>query len=400
MIDSVYIALSGLSGYSRGLKVIANNTANLNTPGFKGSSLLFADMYYSGGGLGGPGTGGFGSYGLGLETLGTVLSFQQGQFQKTNNVLDLAVDGLGLFMVQDASGTIRYTRDGQFRFNSDGLLVTSSAVEEQVMAFGANGVIGPVNIADLRTQYADATRTVTFGGNITLGSNETTVGNVAIYDRAGTAHTLTVRFEAVPNTPGAWNVTVRDDTTQIGDQHQITFSNGLPVTGQNQFTINYGPDAIPIVFDFSRNVTCYGSGSSTIAMATQDGHPPGLLTDVTFDETGTLVTKYSNGQTVRGGEEGERPQIRLAMARFDSIDSVRAVGNNRFEAVDPRAWIIGFANDNGFGAIRSSQIEMSNVDLSSQFSDLVIMQRGYQASSQVVSTANEMMAELFGMKGK
>ncbi len=402
MIDSIYVALSGLNGYSRGLKLIANNTANLNTPGFKGSSLLFADMYASGGGLSGPGSGGFGSYGLGLNTLGTVLSFEQGQFQRTNNVLDLAVNGLGLFMVRDADGTIRYTRDGQFKFNEDGVLVTSSAAEEQVMAFGTDGAIGPVSIADLRTQIATATTRVTFGGNIVLGSNGATVQNVTIYDPAGSARTLSVRFEAVAGNPSSWNVTVRaEDGNPIGDSHPIVFgTNGVPTTGE--FTLDYpvaGGQTIPIVFDFTRNVTCE-LGTFNLAMATQNGHSSGRLTEWSFDESGTLVLKYSNGQTVRSDGQDGRPHIRLAMGRFESIDSIRAVGNNRFEVVDQRSWVVGYANDNGFGSIRSSQIEMSNVDLSSQFSDLVIMQRGYQASSQVVSTANEMLAELFGMKGK
>jgi flagellar hook protein FlgE len=264
-----------------------------------------------------------------------------------------------------------------------------------VLAFDAGGALVPVSIADLKVNLAAVTTNVTFGGNLTTGSASQTVSNVTIYDRAGTAHTLSVRFDAVTGT-NDWTVTVLDtDGTTAVATGQISFNNGVPVAGQSQVAFDYnvnGQAAIPITLDFSKNVTSYGSGTTTtLAMSTQDGHAPGSLTGTAFDETGSLVLSYSNGQTVHG--------VRLALARFDSADAVRPLGNNRFEAVDPQAWTSGYAGSAGFGSVKSAVIEMSNVDLSSEFSDLVIMQRGYQAASQVVSTANEMLAQLFSMKG-
>jgi flagellar hook protein FlgE len=102
------------------------------------------------------------------------------------------------------------------------------------------------------------------------------------------------------------------------------------------------------------------------------------------------VLAYSNGQTVKGQ--------RLAMGRFDTLDGVTAVGNNEFDATNPLAWHAGYAGEGGFGGIRPGMVELSNVDLSREFSDLVIMQRGYQASSQVITTANDMLEQLFHMK--
>src|SRR4051794_22833120 len=117
MLNSIYIGMSGLQGYSQGLRVIANNTANLNTPGFKGSTLQFADMFYSNNRTQ-AGPGGMMQVGYGLNTAGTVLNFQQGELRQTGNSLDLAVDGQGLFTVKDASGDLHYTRAGQFSFNT------------------------------------------------------------------------------------------------------------------------------------------------------------------------------------------------------------------------------------------------------------------------------------------
>ncbi len=127
-------------------------------------------------------------------------------------------------------------------------------------------------------------------------------------------------------------------------------------------------------------------------MASQDGYGPGALTQVAVDATGTLVATYSNGPTARGA--------RLALAWFGSEDAVQDVGGNLFAEANGIAWRRGAAGEGGFAAVRAGSLEVSNVDLSREFSDLVVMQRGYQASSQVVSTANDMLQELFGMKHK
>jgi len=117
----------------------------------------------------------------------------------------------------------------------------------------------------------------------------------------------------------------------------------------------------------------------------------GTLTGVTFDATGTVVYAYSNGQTTKGN--------RLQLARFDTTEAVKANGSNQFDETDAALWHTGTPGDAGFGTVKSGVVEVSNVDLSQEFSDLVIMQRGYQASSQVVSTANEMLQQLFSMTG-
>jgi flagellar hook protein FlgE len=403
MIGTIHLALSGLQGAERGLRVIANNTANLNTPGFKGSTLMFADMYSTS-------NAGTGEKGLGLATLGTVLSFQQGQLQNTGNNLDLAIDGFGLFTIRDRDGNIRYTRDGQFKFDANGILVTANT-GDQVLAYDGAGALVPVNISTLRLQDAHATENVTFSGTLSTGMPEVTVQGVTVIDRAGGSHSLTVHFTRVTNSDGtwtgAWNVRVDGDPALV-DGHttgELVFNNGRPEEGHSQIRIQLAvpaQDPMEVVLDFTSNVGSSAMGpSSTIAVGTQDGYGAGILTATSFDALGRLVLTYSNGQTTRGEPEAPAAaQVRLALARFDSLDAIRPVGDNRYESIDDRAWVHGFAGDSGFGNVRSAVLEMSNVNLSSEFSNLVILQRGYQASSQVVSTANEMLAELFGMKGK
>ncbi len=395
MLDSIYIAMTGLHGYEEGLRVISNNTTNMNTPGFKGATLQFSDLFYSNGGLGGR-SGGHASsqLGFGLNTVGTVLNFQQGQFQNTGNDLDVAVNGQGLFVLKAADGKIHYTRDGQFKFDTRGNLI-SSATGEQVMGLDAAGSLTAISIADLRTSAAKATSTVTFSGNLSSTSTGQTVGSITVADAAGSNHTLSAKLAPVSGKSGSWSVTVLDGTTTVGSG-TIAFINGRPDPANAKVSLTYTPSgqsAIPLTLDFSGSVTSFDSGSqSTLAVASQDGFGAGSLTKATFDSTGTLALTYSNGQTAKGA--------RLALGRFNSPDAVEAVGNNEFAAVDGRAWETGAAGSDAFGSIRSGMVEISNVDLSQEFSNLVIMQRGYQASSQVVSTANDMLTELFAMRGK
>lgn len=149
----------------------------------------------------------------------------------------------------------------------------------------------------------------------------------------------------------------------------------------------------PVTFDFGSNVTSFASGSlSTLAMDTQNGVMGGELSKSEFDAAGQLVLTYSNGQTVKGPK--------LALSRFDTAEGLDSVGDNELSAASSHGWHVGTAGSGAFGAIKSGFIEMSNVDLSLEFSNLVITQRGYQASSQIISTANDMLQELFSMKGK
>ncbi|MDB5874609.1 MAG: flagellar hook-basal body complex protein [Ramlibacter sp.] len=389
MLNSIYVGMTGLQGYSQGLRVIANNTANLNTPGFKSSSLQFADMFYSNSNSGS----GTMQVGYGLNTAGTVLNFQQGELRQTGNSLDLAIDGQGLFTVRDDSGNLHYTRAGQFTFNEDGVLV-SRVDGAKVMGQDANGAIGEISIAGKGTVPGKATTTATFSGNLSSTAATQTVGSVKVIDSVGGEHMLSVNLvNDGATTPGAWTVQLMDGASVVGSG-QIVFSNGTPQAANSRVNITYtaaGLAAIPLTLDFSSNVTSYASGNlSTLAFASQDGSLPGSLTSQSFDASGTLVLAYSNGQTVKGST--------LSLGRFDSLDAVAARGNNQFDATNSLAWHTGVAGDGSFGAVRSGMVELSNVDLSQEFSDLVIMQRGYQASSQVISTANDMLQELFQMK--
>lgn len=396
MLDSIYLGMTGLMGYSQGLKVIANNTANMNTPGFKSSTQQFGDLVYMNSGNNDASLyGAQRGQGFGLATYGTTLNFNSGELRQTGNAMDVAVDGLGLFMVQDAEGGIRYTRSGQFEFNDAGLLVTRTG-GLKVLGINRDGVPGIVALDAYRTSPAKPTSTVSMTGNLSSTATEQTVGNVNVFDGAGVQHTLSVKFtNGSATTPGKWAVSILDGTTEVGTG-TLQFKDGKPDTASALLSFTYTPAgqaSMAVGLDFSKDVTSFASGNlSTLAATKQDGLAAGSLSGVAFDDKGFVSLTYSNGQVARGDQ--------LLLGRFDSSDAVETVGDNLFRSTNDALWHVGVAGSDAFGSIKAATVEISNVNLSQEFSNLVIMQRGYQASSQVISTANDMIQELFSMKSK
>ncbi|MNV06307.1 Flagellar hook protein FlgE [compost metagenome] len=401
MLESIYVGMTGLLGYSRGLRVIANNTANMNTPGFKSSSLQFADLFYSGRNLsGGNASQNYSQVGFGLDTAGTTLSFKQGELRQTGNSLDIAVDGQGLFVLQDADGKITYTRAGQFKFDTEGVLV-SRLNGEKVMGLDEGGNFSPITLSGQMMDLGKPSSRFKLAGNLPNTTTEQqpkvpvdSKYTLQVIDVAGAIHTLTPKFTKGDATGGNTPVKVELlDGTKVVSTGQVIFSTGKPTPETAMVSMTYTPEgqaAMALTLDLTEVV--YWAGDYQVEMRSQDGVVSGALSGVVFDDTGTLKKTYANGRTLDGAH--------LALARFDSPDAVGALGDNQFEALNKDAWHVGVAGQGAFGSLASGKIEISNVDLSQEFSDLVIMQRGYQASSQVISTANEMLQQLFSMKSK
>ena len=391
MINSIAIAESGLQGYEKALQTISDNTANMNTPGFKGSTTQFSDMAF---GEQADGGSPFGQAGDGLRSLGTSIDFSKGQMQATSNPLDLAVNGDGFFTTRDEQGNVHYTKDGAFKFDGEGQLVSVTS-GEQVLGIDSGGALAPISIAALKTSLPKATTSVSFSGILSSSVQTDTVSGITVIDTSGTSHALTATLTPVTGSKGSWTVTLLDGAATVGTGTLVFSAGGTP-TGNASLPFSYTPaggSAMALALDFSSGVTSVDiGGSSTLAVAKQDGYAAGTLTGETFDSTGTLVLTYSNSQTVK--------QQQLALSQFDSTDQVAAAGNNAFKAVGATAWHVGTAGSGTFGTLSSSELEGSNVDLSREFSNLVIMQRGYQACSQVVSTTSDMLTALFGMMPK
>jgi flagellar hook protein FlgE len=396
MFGSIASALSGLLGFSKGLDVLSNNIANLNTPGFKSTELQFRDLFYRYGLAGGDGRQEQLGQGVDAGTSRTV--FRQGELSASDKSLDTAIDGNGFFVLR-RDGKTFYTRSGQFAFNDEGFLI-DSATQARVAAF-SGGRLTDIDITGFRTNAARATSLATFAGQ--LDTNVTGVGDppvsrtVAVFDESGVSHNLTVNLtnNGVVGTITTWSVAVLDGTMAVGSGTIQYQGSGDAVVGQSTVTVNYDPLGAPgstaLTLNFSSTRSLSG-GTNTLSADTQNGISAGSLMEVSFDEDGVLTLQYSNGQTVT--------RDRLALAWFGDLQVLTHTGNSLFANDSEQAPILGGPNEGGMGAISSAHLERSNVELTEQFTDMVVIQRGYQASSQVLSVTNEMIQQLLDIRGR
>jgi flagellar hook protein FlgE len=393
MFESIHVGLSGLDTYSKGLNVISNNVANLNTTGFKSSQLQFADLYYKDGGAG-LGSGARQQIGGGVGTAGTFLNFQQGEARRTGGDLDLLIDGAGFFILRE-DGAQSYTRAGQFEFDREGFLVDKTTGAR--IAGVQDGQLQDISITGLRASPPKATTRIKFTGNLSTGATQHVITPVTLFDAGGAATTVRLVFDNTnATTRGSWKVTATNAAGNTVGSGEIRFNNGAPQPGfesmQLTFTSEQG-EPLSAALDFAVDTTSFAGGTtSTLAVASQDGYGAGSLIKSSFDAEGFFVTSYSNGQTEKHG--------RLALASFSNLDGLEQAGNNRFVQRFGEPPQVGHPGEQAFGKVTAGSIESSNVDLSQQFSEMIITQRGYQASSQVITTANEMIQQLMDLRGK
>jgi len=406
MLDSIYVATSGMISFSNGLKNISNNVANINTPGFKATELEFTDLLYhmQTNGEGNQDQSGF-TLGSGAGTPFTTRLFTQGTLTQTGNDLDLAINGNGFFVVHDGGNTF-YTRSGQFQIDPDGNLVTRVG-GARVAGLSNGGSLQDINVNAYRTIPGKATSSVSFVNNLSANSTTPTytVSGITVYDSAGGTHTLSATFTNNTSvTPGSWKFVVTDTATGnvVASNGEVRFQgDGSPASGFNTFTFGYSPaGAAPfsVKFDFgnpgsfSGATNFSGGASSTLSVASQDGYTFGSLTKVSFDASGGLVFAYSNGQTAKGPV--------LALAMFNDMQALVPQGRAMFSNASDQAVTLGTAKTLAFGQIVGGSIESANVDLAKEFSELIILQRGYQASSEAMTTANDMLQQLLNLRGK
>ncbi len=390
MLDSLHIGTSGLIGFSKQLQTISNNVANLNTPGFKGSSSQFTAFFSQDGNSATKGQGG-GQTGSGLGTLPSVVNFSQGQINQTGNDLDAAINGNGFFVLRSTSGQTLYTRNGQFSFNDKGILVNANG--DHVQAFNAQGVLQDISLTGLRTNPATAATAITMAGSLSTVDTDKLISGVTVTDGAGGTHTLSVNFHNnTAVTPGSWLVTIKDGATTVGTG-EVRYASGLLNPAFSTVSFTYSPGgaaAMPLTLTLDASSTSPSTGTSSMAVSSIDGFGTGDLTKATFDATGHLVLSYSNGQT-------SKTQT-LALATFSSINDLHAVNGNSFSSSNQQGVSLGVAKT-GITGISADSLEASNVDLSKEFSEIIVTQRGYQASSELISTANQMLDTLMHMKG-
>jgi flagellar hook protein FlgE len=401
MLGSLYTALSGMNAYSKGLDIVSNNVANLNTPGFKLADPLFREIVNrnlrnTGGGFSG------GSGGGGVSVDSASVSFVQGELRDTGNRLDAGIDGNGFFVL-DQGGDQRFTRAGQFEFNDDGLLV-DRASGAKVLIFREGGGFGFFDLDDVRSFAPKPTQEVIVTGTLASGIVGSTaeLPGITVFDRAGTSLNLRARFTRDAEDSQRYQVLVLgSDGKEVGAGELRFGADGTPIQDASRIkvTLNAGSaTAFDVLLNFGdpgsfAGVVAPASGAvSQLQVLRQDGVARGSLTTTEFREAGEIMLTYSNGETRIAGQ--------LALARFDAPEQLRSLGSGTFAAADGIRPELGRALADGRGRIVGGRIEASNVDLTQQFTDLIVLQRGYQASSQISSIANELIQALLAIDGR
>lgn len=398
MLGAIYIGLSGMNAYTQGLQTISNNVANLNTAGFKSSSATFTDLFsHGGGGLSFTSNSDGAQAGSGVRFSTPRVDFQQGDLRQSNGDLDLAIQGSGFLVLKGEDGKTLYARTGQFSVDEDGFISLQGTKNHLAVLNSANEAVA-LNIDAKRTNTPTATTKIKFADNLSSGATEATVANIAVFDSNGGKHTWQVKLKPVtPAVAGHWDVTVTDETgATVGTTHVLKFIGSIPDPTTAKFTLTGSPAnaaALSVELDFSTGVTSFSSGTtSTLRAANVDGNGVGALTSVTTDENGQIKVTYSNGKTDLLGA--------VALADFRDPQQLTRVGSGLFEASGRGQSRLVASGGDGVGKILSRQLEASNVNLSQEFGDLILIQRGFQASSQVVSVANDMIQQLFGIRGQ
>lgn len=391
MFEAIYIGLSGLNAYSRGLQQVSNNVANLNTTGFKSSTVTFQNLYGQSdrGGLALTGGGGGGGHGVSVDD--GSLNLKQGELRTTDRDLDLSVDGNGFLVLLDGDRTL-YARTGSFEVDQDGYIIMTGT-QYRLATLDADNHPVSLSIDARRTSAPKPTTTVTFADNLSSSATSFTIADVKVIDPNGAAHTWTAKFtkNTVAGT-NSWSIAVTDEKAAAIGTQTLNFVNGVvdPTTAKLDFTD--AASGLTVSFDFSTGVSSFSGGEvSTLRAAKVDGYGAGTVTGVTADGQGRLQLSYSNGQMVDLGA--------IALADFRN-PTVLEQRDGVFAEVKPGQHAMLASDDPRVGQVRSKRLEASNVDLSQQFGDLILIQRGFQASSQIVSVSNDMIQQLFGIRGQ
>jgi flagellar hook protein FlgE len=432
MLRSLFSGISGLRAHQQMMDVTGNNIANVNTTGYKSSQTVFQDtlsQMINAAGAPQNGSGGTNpaQVGLGVRTASINANFSQGAAQTTGKAGDMMIQGDGFFVVKSGNESV-YTRAGSFTFDANGSLTTPNGQIVQGWGADTNGMVntagapGDIKLPIGISLAPEATTKFTLTGNLsfaapTAGADKfapvtgsSKVIPVPVIDANGTASTLNVRL--VKTGTGTWEVQLPDPNAAqflaagpppvpnpqypygpTSPVQPLDFSTGTPaipgapptpLDAQNP-TINLGG------WDIDLHDLTHYAGNTEARVSASDGSAAGVLSSYTVSNTGQIVGVFSNGLKQTLGQ--------LALANFNNVNGLEKIGDSMFRStVNSGLAQVGSAGTAGLGLITNGALEMSNVDLAQEFTNLVIAQRGFQANSRIITTSDEILQELVNLK--
>lgn len=461
MMRSMYSAVSSLKAHQTKMDVIGNNIANVNTVGFKASTVTFKEAFNQTlKGAGSPQADGLGGtnpmqIGLGADVAAIDVLHTRGAVERTDSPTDVMINGSGFFMVSDSQeGLVRnYTRAGNFKVDEEGNLVTVdgnyvlgyAADEEGNLGSAITGLqiskseVYPAKVTDnvklsgnldADTEKIDNTANITLGKNIddlvSADGNSPVARDItySVYDELGGTHN--VRIAMIKTDQNEYTAATVNDKNEITSTvGPLTFEDGkfkmlgTASEGKIQLAVNdsgitfestslagtgatnLGANAVGTgnlpngagEFGFTMNlkdVTQFANKSSMSANLI-NGYKQGKLDSYAIGSTGEIVGTFSNAQ--------KRVLGRIAIADFDNPAGLQKIGENMFtDTANSGQPLVGLPGASGFAQLNPGSLEMSNVDLGKEFTNMITTQRGFQANSRVISTTDQILEELVNLK--
>lgn len=418
LISSLYIGQNGLSTSSLELGVIGDNIANASTIGFKAGRASFADL------IGESLVGGGGQLSLGARLVSVQSILTQGAMANTGISTDLAISGPGLFVVRTPAG-IAYTRNGTFTLDKEGFMVTLQGNRVQGFPADDTGVVSGA-VGDLQagqsTAPPQATTSVIIRANLDSTAaapalpfdpaNPDATSNFSstspVFDTLGAPHDVTTYFNKLADGSWEWHSLTDGGGVEGGvagtdveiNTGSLTFDTNGVLTSVTTNVDNFLPlgatQPQPLSFDFgvvgstNDGITQFAKTSQASFLG-QDGFASGDLAAVSVNEDGSILGTFTNGQTRLLGQ--------VATADFPAADQLTRAGNNLLTqsgtSGEPN---IGAPGTGGRGSLLAGTLEDSNVDIATELVRMIVVQRGFQANSKTVSTADALLQELIQIK--
>lgn len=416
IVNGLFAGRAGINSHGAAIGVVGDNIANANTVGFKTNRAEFEDVI-----AGGQVTGRVIGSGSSVSSVTTIMT--QGTLEFTNRPLDMAIDGNGLFVV--ANGSARYfTRAGNFKLDSAGYIVDQNGYALLGYETGGTGALQPLNINTVSAQSSktndvdisgnlDATESILTNGAADIpaaGSTYLELADAAsyqtvvdVYDSLGASHSVSIFFYHTDD--GEWVARGYVDggevdggttgiPTQIGTATLEFGSDGLrsndPGSAASDFTAtaawSNGADQTAEV-DFTFGPFTQFAANSNIGSITQDGQGVGSVQSVNVEQDGRIFALLDNGESAVIGT--------VALANFANVEGLSRIGNNLMvQSTESGEPIFGKPNAGTLGAIQAGSLELSTVDIANEFVKVISLQRGFQASSRIISTINQLLNEI------
>ena len=432
---SFSIPLTGLEADSTALNTVANDLSNMNTTAFKSQTTNFSDLFYQQ--IGSTGSGDPIQVGAGVKVASNEIAFTQGSINSTGNATDVALNGSGFFVVSNGSGGYEYSRAGNFSLDSNGNLVTSNGMN--VMGYPApggvvntNAPLQAINIPVGTVQQPQATANMSMTANLdsTTAAGTPFPAEVTVYDSLGESHTVTVTFTptAVANTwdysvalPVADYSAVAPDgppaaitgTMTFNDDGNLTSINpggagaenvGTAANDVQSIDLNFNPAATNVLLDGAAGLdikwnlmSAAGTPNisqvdteSAVSGSVQDGYASGQYNGFTIGSDGTVTATYSNGKQENVGQ--------LALANVANDQGLNLMGNGDYQTTQASGTaIFGTSGTSGLATVQDDALEASNVNISTEFSDLIIAQRAFEANAKSVTTFDTVTQDTINM---